>query len=93
MRIVEGTTQAQGRTSSFANGINPGTQSANLFQSSPPALGQTCSPFGQPMGSPFDQATPYYVQSAPTCSQLNAFARNTFPSTPITVNIGRSKFL
>lgn len=43
---IFGTTQAQGTTSSFANGINPGTQLANLFHSSSPALGQTSSPFG-----------------------------------------------
>ncbi|PWA46776.1 nucleoporin autopeptidase [Artemisia annua] len=79
---IFGTTQAQGTTSSFDNGINPGTQSANLFQSSSPARGQTSSPFWQPAGSPFDQAAPYNVQSAPPFSQSNAFARTSTPITP-----------
>nr|GEX65385.1 hypothetical protein [Tanacetum cinerariifolium] len=93
---IFGTTQAQGTTLAFGTGMNFGTQSANLFQSSSPALGPTSSPFGQTgsafrqTGSAFRQtgsasSSPFglaFGQSAPAFGQPNAFSRNMFSSTP-----------
>ncbi|PWA75995.1 nucleoporin autopeptidase [Artemisia annua] len=88
---IFGTTQAQGSTPSFGTGMNFGTQSANLFQSSSPALAQSSSPFAQ-TGSAFGQTGSAFGQSAPAFGQPNAFSGNMFSSTPSLQNTSNLAF-
>nr|GEX66281.1 nuclear pore complex protein NUP98A [Tanacetum cinerariifolium] len=83
---IFGTTEAQGTTPAFGTEMNFGTQSANLFQSSSPALGQTSLPFGQTgltfgqTGSAFGQTGSAFGQTSSAFWQTGLAFRQSAPA-------------
>ncbi|OVA16590.1 Peptidase S59 [Macleaya cordata] len=77
-----GPTSTPGTTATFGPGLTNNTQSAGLFQSTTPSLGQTSSAFGQTATTFGQSTTPSFPQSNMFNTPSTGFGGNLFNSTP-----------